>query len=182
MGHVPAGLSNIIAIAAGGFKGGSHNLALRSNGTVVVWGANNWGQTNLPPSATNVVAITASGGHSLALRANGTIVGWGYNNYGQASPPPGLSNVVAIAAGAFHSLAVRTDKITLKIGFSNNVAALTFHAFAGQNYSVEYRTNITFDSWHPLSGGFIQGGNNEDVTVADSALGSGQRFYRTKRF
>jgi len=32
--NVPAGLSNVVAIAAGGY----HSLALKQNGTVAVWG------------------------------------------------------------------------------------------------------------------------------------------------
>jgi len=45
----------VIAIAAGS----SHNLALRSDGTVRAWGANYDGQCNVPAGLSNVVAITA---------------------------------------------------------------------------------------------------------------------------
>src|SRR5438128_2215120 len=50
--NVPAGLTNIIAIACG-----SHSLALRADGTVVAWGDNSSGQANVPAGLTNVVAI-----------------------------------------------------------------------------------------------------------------------------
>jgi phage gp45-like len=121
----PPGMTNVIAIAAGGF----HSLALKADGTVVGWGAGtfvadpedftNYGQALIPPSATNVVAIAAGGFHSLALRADGTVVGWGagtfvadpedFTNYGQALIPPSATNVVAIAAGSRHSLVLRAD-------------------------------------------------------------------------
>ncbi|MBI3852983.1 MAG: hypothetical protein HY298_22245 [Verrucomicrobia bacterium] len=67
----PAGLSNIVAIAAGGASGANygHNLALKSDGKVVGWGDNVFGQTNVPAGLSNVVAIAAGGNHSLAITA-----------------------------------------------------------------------------------------------------------------
>ena len=76
-----------------------HSLALKADGTVVGWGDNDYGQTTIPASATNVVAIAAGSNHSLALKADGTVVGWGYNDYGQTTIPASATNVVAIAAG-----------------------------------------------------------------------------------
>ena len=52
-----------MAVAAGG----SHNLALKGDGTVVAWGANWYGQTNVPPGLSNVVAVAAGMGHSLVF-------------------------------------------------------------------------------------------------------------------
>jgi alpha-tubulin suppressor-like RCC1 family protein len=54
---VPAGSSNVVAIAAGA---GGYSLALKSDGTVVGWGYNGYyGQITIPASATNVTAIAA---------------------------------------------------------------------------------------------------------------------------
>ena len=78
-------------------------------GTVVAWGDNTYGQTNVPAGLTNVIAVAGGGHHSLALNADGTVVSWGYNAYGQASVPGGLTNVVAISAGYLHSLALKSD-------------------------------------------------------------------------
>ena len=52
---VPAGLSGVIAIAAGD----DHSLALKSDGTVVAWGWNTYGQTNVPAGLSGVTAIAA---------------------------------------------------------------------------------------------------------------------------
>ena len=93
--------NDFVAIAAGGY----HSLALRSDGRIVGWGANENGQAT-PPAGNNFIAIAAGELHSLALRADGSIVGWGDNEYGQATPPSG-NNFVAIAAGRTHSLALR---------------------------------------------------------------------------
>jgi alpha-tubulin suppressor-like RCC1 family protein len=100
---VPAGLSNVVAVAAGG----NHGLALRADGTVAAWGIGS--ATNVPADLSNVVAVAAGGNHSLALRADGAVTAWGDNQYGQTNVPAGLSNVVAVAAGNYHSLALRTD-------------------------------------------------------------------------
>lgn len=68
-------------------------------GFVIAWGANTYGQTTVPSSLNDVVAIAGGGAHSLALRSDGTVTAWGNNNRGQTNVPAGLSNVVAIAGG-----------------------------------------------------------------------------------
>ena len=72
---IPAGLSGVTAIAAGGY----HSLALKSDGTVVGWGATATGQTTIPAGLSGVIAIAAGYHHSLALKSDGTVVGWGDN-------------------------------------------------------------------------------------------------------
>jgi len=113
----------VVAISAGAY----HNLALKSDCTVVAWGAgqtNNpsdgydYGQSVVPVGLSNVVAISAGGIHSLALESDGTVVAWGAgqaNNpsdgadYGQSIVPVGLSGVTTISAGLYHSLAVTSS-------------------------------------------------------------------------
>jgi alpha-tubulin suppressor-like RCC1 family protein len=63
---IPAGLTNAVALAAGG----SHSLALKSDGTVVGWGRNDYGQIDIPVGLTNVTAIAAGYIHSLCIREN----------------------------------------------------------------------------------------------------------------
>jgi len=78
-----------------------------SPGSIIGWGANNYGQA-FPPAGSDFVDIAAGVYHSLALKSDGSIVGWGRNELGQASPPSG-SDFVAIAAGDYHSLALKSD-------------------------------------------------------------------------
>lgn len=111
--------------------GGTHSLALRSDGRVLAWGANVNGEIGdgtttqrrtpvLVPGVLDAVSVAAGVNHSLALRANGTVVAWGLNSEGQLgensrtrrlSPVAvsGLSNVIAVAAGGVHSLALTGD-------------------------------------------------------------------------
>jgi alpha-tubulin suppressor-like RCC1 family protein len=129
-------LSNVTAIAAGPWHGQSFSLALKSDGTVVAWGDNRFGQASLPAGLSNVTAISAGSFHGLALRGDGTIVHWG-----QGHPPPNwLSNVVAVAAGgeSGQNMALRRDGTvaewpvlsdeyvsTVPAGLSNVVAIAT---------------------------------------------------------
>ena len=113
---VPVGLSNVVAIAGGGY----HSLALQADGMVKAWGNNNSGQTNVPVGLSNVVAIAGGASHSLALQANGTVKAWGNNSDGQTTVPVGLSNVVAIVGGGFHSLALQANGTVKAWGYNNS--------------------------------------------------------------
>ena len=76
------------AISAGGI----FSLALKSDGSVIAWGDNTFGQCNVPAAAlSGVVAIAAGSLHSLALKADGTVVAWGEQTSGKSTPPVGLN-------------------------------------------------------------------------------------------
>jgi hypothetical protein len=87
--------------------GDRFSLALKDDGTIVGWGDNTYGQTDIPTGLNNVVAISAGGHHCLALRENGTVSSWGLNTQGQTGVPFVLSTITAISAGANHNMAVR---------------------------------------------------------------------------
>src|SRR5262249_15237986 len=103
----PPGLTNVIAVSAGG-----DILALNGDGTAVAGGVNsclnNYALTNVPPVA-DLVAISAGSLHNLALRSNGTVLAWGDSFYGETAVPAGLNDVMAISAGHIHSLALRSN-------------------------------------------------------------------------
>jgi hypothetical protein len=81
---------------------------LRADGTVVAWGDNSVGQTNVPAGLSNVVSIACGSAHNLALRADGWVIAWGNNTSGETNVPPYAFPVGAIGSGsaANHSLAV----------------------------------------------------------------------------
>lgn len=129
-----AGLTGITAIACGA----NHTAALKTDGSVLEWGANNAGQlgngssdqsahpvpgqvtaaggTNL----TGIIAIACGQDFTVALSSGGTVLAWGKNDHGQLGnnakvdsnipvPVGGLSGIVAIAAGGAHAMALRSD-------------------------------------------------------------------------
>lgn len=163
--YAPTGFSNIVAVTA--------DLALKNDGTIMAWGDNSAGQTNLPSGLSNVVAISeGSVGSCLALRNDGTVVGWGNNYNGQAAIPAGLGNVIAIAAGLFHSLALKDDgtvvgwgRISVPPGLSNIVAIS-----AGDDYSLFLRNDGTVMSWGDNSFGQtnVPDGLSNVVAIAGS--------------
>jgi alpha-tubulin suppressor-like RCC1 family protein len=102
----------IVAVAANTY----HTVALKGDGTVMAWGANNYGQTTVPAGLSGIIAIAAGEWHSMALKGDGTVVAWGNNDHGQISVPAGLSGVVAIAAGEWHSVALKGDGTVIAWG------------------------------------------------------------------
>lgn len=88
----------ILALA----EGQNHSLAVCSDGTLLAWGGNSWGQLGAGavtdqsvPVVVNtasgvsalygktVIAVAAGAYHSLALCSDGTLAAWGNNTYGQ---------------------------------------------------------------------------------------------------
>ncbi len=139
---VPLGLSNVVAISAGW----SHSLALKADRTVVAWGLNTYGQTDIPPGLTNVAAIASGRLHSLALKTDGTLVGWGR---GGTNIPGGMSNVVAISAGpAGNNLALKADGTAVGWGFRRDQTA----AFATLSniVSISAGDDWSYESWLAL--------------------------------
>ncbi len=82
---------------------------IRPLGSVVVWGDQASGLTDIPSGLTDISAAAAGAWHCLALRADGTVTAWGDDSYGQSSVPAGLRSAVAVAAGTWHSLALTAD-------------------------------------------------------------------------
>jgi hypothetical protein len=165
--NMPAGLSNVIAIAAGAY----HSLALLPEGTVVAWGAGepgqqhsfaDQGQSAVPGNLNELTAIAGGGYHSLALTSNGTVVAWGAGkagqtgspNYGQSAVPASLNGVAAIAAGGCHSLALKSNRTVVAWGANGsgqtNVPAglggVTAIA-AGWGHSLALKSDSTVVAW-----------------------------------
>ncbi len=126
--NVPLGLNHVASVAAGN----AHVLALRTDGSVAAFGANDYGQINLPniSPVTNIIAIAAGGNQSLALKADGSLVAWGST----ATPPANLTNVVAIACGGSFCLALRNDGTI--VGWGSN--------FNGDTIPPAWLTNSAF--------------------------------------
>lgn len=95
------GLDDVVAIASYY----THNLAIRKDGTVWGWGANDCAETGTEldqdpamgalihtpvrvPGLDDVVAVATGKSHSLALRSDGTVWAWGDNYLSQLGSHP----------------------------------------------------------------------------------------------
>jgi len=128
----PGGVTQLVA-------SGTDGIALLSNGTVAVWGANNEGQLGdgsgdararpyVLPGLTGITQVAEHGSHVIALDSSGAVWVWGDNHLGQAgngthgtdvlSPQrvPGLSGVVQVAAGGVSDYALKSDGTVLAWG------------------------------------------------------------------
>ena len=139
----PADLDDVVQLAIGVH----HIVALKSDGTVVTWGAIADGiegpdslfpespdytyadaSSLVPGGLSNVVQVTAAFHHAFALKSDGTVVGWGYRT---AEPwvlvpayvPPGLTNVVQIATAETITAALKSDGTVTVWAFTNSVPA-----------------------------------------------------------
>ncbi|WP_176220733.1 immunoglobulin-like domain-containing protein [Cohnella massiliensis] len=156
--------SRIVKIAAGW----SHSLTLQADGTVVAWGDNLYGETDVPSRLAGAAAIAAGWNYSLALKSDGTVVAWGRNNLGQTNVPAGLTGVVAIAAGWNHSLALRADGTVIAwgdnlYGQTDVPAGLTgvVSIAAGGLHSLALKADGTVVAW---------GNNHDGQTTVPSGL------------
>jgi alpha-tubulin suppressor-like RCC1 family protein len=121
-------LTDVISISAGW----AHYLALKSDGTVWVWGRNENGQlgdgttasTQIPVQAHGLIDIiyiaTDGGNSSFALKSDGTVWAWGCNGGGQLgngttvnrhSPVQihGLADVISINIAGGRGFATKSD-------------------------------------------------------------------------
>ena len=138
---VPAGLTNVTAIAAG--NDGSSALALRADGTIVEWGYNG---TNSHPELSNVVAVaTANAFMNAAVHFDGSVTVWPTNDYYPA--PDNLTNIVAVAGAGSHMLALRKNGTVIPWGCDcrsdfasttnlTNVTAIAAGGGDGYDYSI----------------------------------------------
>jgi len=101
-GQLEARFVTAAAIACGDY----HNLVLQSDGTVIAWGSNQFGQSTVPAGLGGVTAITAGVGYSGALKSDGSASLWGLNFFGKTTLPTGLGLLGGITAGGNHALAL----------------------------------------------------------------------------
>jgi len=182
------GLSNVIAIAAGGYL---HTLALAADRTVWTWGDETQlgrdGDYTVPgpvTNLTNVVAITGGEEFDVVVTGDGHVYSWGNNGYGQlgtnntsVSPTgigytnmpmlvPGISNAVAVSAhpSNYHALALTVDHGTNRYwGWGYNQYGEVGNGTSGNN--VYTPTALQFSNICPPCANCVQLGTNGSFTA-----------------
>ncbi|MGW5423441.1 RCC1 domain-containing protein [Streptomyces sp. NPDC003943] len=154
-------LTGVSAVAAG-FH---YTLALRTNGTVVAWGANGVGQlgngTNTSSSVPvvvsdilNVASIAAGDSSSLAAMTDGTVRSWGLNSHGQLGDGTNVNRNVPVyvcASGATSPCGSVLSGVTALAG--------------GGTHSLARRTDSTVVAWGANSAGQLGNGSNTDSST-----------------
>lgn len=117
---VPYGLTNALQVAGGG----GQSIALKTDGTVVAWGANYYGEGVAPTNLTGVGMVAAGWYHNVAMLTNGTVTAWGFNlpslGYTLTNVPANLTNAIVISAQALHTLALRSNGTVVAWGYNTS--------------------------------------------------------------
>ena len=116
------------AVGSGKFNGG----------TVVAWGWNSVGQSDVPKAATNVISIAAGAYHTVALRNDGLLLAWG--SMGSSGPGQVFYSNYVQGAVSVSALNYRKDNGDV-FGFYGSPAVLSQAAatktqFLGDNVAV----------------------------------------------
>ncbi len=172
----PLAGKSVVSFAAGG----SHNIALCSDGTVVTWGNNGNGQLgnnsttqSTVPVAVNtsgvlagktVIGVAAGNTHSLALCSDGTMAAWGSNNYGQLGNTTTTDSSLPVGVSTGGVLAGKTV-VRLMAGAAHSMVLCSDGTMAawGNNAHGQLGDNSTTQSSIP-------------VAVSTSTLAAGENF------
>jgi prepilin-type N-terminal cleavage/methylation domain-containing protein len=90
-------------------SGNYFTLGVKSDGSLIGWGANTYGELANKPTTSDFVSVAAATWHGLALRNNGTLISWGEDMYQQVTSTPTDNGYVAIDLGGYHSIALKSD-------------------------------------------------------------------------
>ena len=166
--------------------GGSHSLALCSDGTLAAWGYNASGQlgnnsytNSLVPIKVDqtgvlagkwVVAMSGGANHTTASCDDGTLAAWGSNSSGQLGNNSTTGSKVAILANQLGVLAGRTV-MAISNGSSHSAALCTDGTLAawGDNSYGQLGNNSTVQSKVPVA--VVLTGNLAGRTVTAVASG-----------
>ena len=91
-----------------------HTVGLKSDGTVVAVGNNEYGQCNVL-DWTDIVAISAGYKHTIGLKSDGTVVAVGENDGGQCEVQ-NWEDIVAVSAGAWNTVGLKSDGTVVAVG------------------------------------------------------------------
>jgi len=92
----------------------------QTDGSIVGWGKNSYGQCNIPSPNTGFVAVAGGVEHGLGLKSDGSIVAWGDNWAGQCDVPAPNTGFVAVAADGYYSLGLKSDGSIVAWGYNDS--------------------------------------------------------------
>jgi hypothetical protein len=151
-----------------------YTMAVKSDGTLWGWGANNYGQLgdgttvnrNAPVQIGNDThwkKVYAKFIHTMAIKEDGTLWGWGYNRFGAlgngtntdkhipTQEPSKSTNWTDVATGYYHSIAVKSDG-TLWASGRNNFGQLGDNSLVDKHVFVPIAAAVT--DWSDVAAGY----------------------------
>ncbi len=97
--------------------GSSHTVGLKSDGTVVAVGRDDYGQCEVG-NWTDITQVAAGIVHTVGLKGDGTVVAVGRNRDGQCDVG-GWTNITQVAAGWYHTVGLKFDGTVVAVGSSS---------------------------------------------------------------
>jgi hypothetical protein len=165
---VPTGLTGVVAVAAGGW----HSVALKSDGTVLVWGGGAV-QLAVPAGLSGVVAIAAGSEHTLALKGDGSVIAWGWNAQGQSQVPTDLQSAIGVSAGLDHSLALGwirssiTSPLTVRMTINETFSYQITGSYAPTTFDASgLPAGLTFDPASATISGSVATAGSYAITLS----------------
>jgi alpha-tubulin suppressor-like RCC1 family protein len=169
-----------------GSSGGNHTAAIKTDGTLWVWGYNLYGQlgnnANVPKSSpvqtvcggTNWKTVAGGFFHTAAIKTDGTLWTWGYNLTGQLGDNTGTNrsspvqtvaggtNWKQVACGIYHTAAIKTDGTLW--GWGRNT-----YGQLGDNTAVDRSSPVQTvaggTNWKQVAGGYHTAAIKTDGTL-----------------
>lgn len=179
-------LTGVAVISAGGY----HNVVLKSDGTILSWGQNEFGQIGnnkegdlnlatkngaddfeaipvpLSGGLSGVTAIAAGNAHTLALKSDGTVWAWGSNDFGQlGNNSVGDGDPATVVAGDYEKVRVQVCHES-GCGFGNLTGIISIGA--GFRHSFAVKRDGTVYAWGDNDCGQL--GNGLDGDCDDITL------------
>ena len=109
-------LWNAIAVRETVSVGYTHTVGIKSDGTVVAVGNNQYGQCDVS-AWTDIVAASTGSRHTVGLKSDGTVVTVGYNQDGQCNVSD-WTDIVAVSAGAARTVGLKSDGTVVAVGYN----------------------------------------------------------------
>lgn len=177
-----AGLTNVLAIAAGGNAVTGNNadvcLALTADGQFYSWGSNDWGELGLGTvgdttakgvptlvsalSGKTILNMATSGYHVVALTDDGHQWTWGLGNTGQLGD--GVSgNEPGYAYYHYSALPINAAIVLTNV----------LDVAVGSGFTMALNADLTYSAWGANDSGQLGTGNTTDLSNPAPILGAG---------